>query len=210
MIRFRSRIWLLTIVFAVLILSGGKAFSSMIINGNFDTFVPSNGTGGGWTSLNIDSAGGWRSSGGNPGAQFIINDNGLSSRDPIISQSVSGFDIGTTYILSWDLALHVNFSGGGTGTSFGVFLDGSPLLLTEFLGSGWQGYGVRFDATNTSHVISFAAELDPRTPGVSKTTDVSYRIDNVNLQVVPIPAGLWLLGSGVIALIGFRKKFRKN
>jgi len=36
-----------------------------------------------------------------------------------------------------------------------------------------------------------------------------YQFDNVNAAPVPVPAAAWLLGSGLIGLIGARKKARK-
>nr|MBA2501941.1 hypothetical protein [Pyrinomonadaceae bacterium] len=62
----------------------------VIVNGDFSTFVPSNGAGGGWTSANIDGNGGWRSTNGNPGGNFIINQAGQVATDPTLSQLVSG------------------------------------------------------------------------------------------------------------------------
>ncbi len=66
----------------------------IVINGDFSTLVPSNGTGGGWTSANIDGNGGWRSTNGNPGGNFIINQAGQVATDPTLSQLVSGFTVG--------------------------------------------------------------------------------------------------------------------
>jgi hypothetical protein len=70
--------------------SHGVASANLITNGDFETFVPSNGTGGGWTSSNLDGAGGWRASGGNPDEHFVLNQAGQALTDPTISQTVGG------------------------------------------------------------------------------------------------------------------------
>ena len=36
-----------------------------------------------------------------------------------------------------------------------------------------------------------------------------YGLDDVSVNAVPIPGAIWLLGSGLIGLIGMRRKFRK-
>src|SRR5437867_2302686 len=63
---------------------------NLLTNGDFETSVPSNGGGGGWTSSHIDGSGGWRSPGGNPGGTFILNEPGDAATDPTIQQSASG------------------------------------------------------------------------------------------------------------------------
>lgn len=76
-----------------------------VVNGNFDTPVPSNGTGGGWTSANINFQGGHRTTVGNPGGNFIINQAGELATDPTLSQLVRGFTVGETYKLTGDYAV---------------------------------------------------------------------------------------------------------
>ena len=38
---------------------------------------------------------------------------------------------------------------------------------------------------------------------------LGYGLDDVSVNAVPIPGAIWLLGSGLIGLIGMRRKFRK-
>ena len=51
-----------------------SAQPNLVENGTFDTYVPSNNSGGGWISSTIDFNGGWKDTGGNPGAFFALND----------------------------------------------------------------------------------------------------------------------------------------
>ena len=46
----------------------------------------------------------------------------------------------------------------------------------------------------------------------ANSADETIWIDNIKLEgtAVPIPAAVWLLGSGIIGLIGFRRKFSKR
>ena len=52
--------------------------------------------------------------------------------------------------------------------------------------------------------------------GTSTTIDFGYSynaqwfdLDDVSVLAVPIPGAIWLLGSGLIGLIGIRRKFKK-
>src|SRR5689334_18448533 len=77
-------------LFTTLILLAPSASAQVLTNGSFDVEVPSNGTGGGWTSTIIDFQGGWRATGGNPGARFILNDSGQVATDPTLTQVITG------------------------------------------------------------------------------------------------------------------------
>lgn len=37
----------------------------------------------------------------------------------------------------------------------------------------------------------------------------AFAMDNLDVNIVPIPGAMWLLGSGIIGLVGLRKKFKK-
>lgn len=128
---------------------------------------------------------------GNPAGSILLNGCGESDSDPFASQTISGLVVGATYTIQVDVHLHVNYSGGGTGKSFGIFLNSepsTPLLLTEFLDSSWHTVTTTFVASSTSATIILAGELDARTPGgPGITTDVSYWVDNIS--VIP-PATL--------------------
>lgn len=158
--------------------------------------MPSNSTGGGWTSFSIDGAGGHRSTGGNPDHFFILNAAG-GFPDPTIEQSVGGFTVGATYSVLGDYrAVYVPQSGGTPG--FGVLLDGAPILQLGGDGTfNWRPFQIDFVATNTNHLLGFAAERN--------ATDFDYGVDNLRiLFVIPEPASIALAGVagiGICALV---------
>ena len=207
----RAMQWLAT--FAVAAFLVASAAQAAVINGTFDTSVPSNGTGGGWTSSNIDSQGGWRSTGGNPstGPFFILNDAG-GGTDPTILQLLTGLTPGATYHASGDFRVVHNAQATGLVQAFGVAIDG--LFLYESPGltdTNFHPFGFDFTAPGDGDAeLLLAAERNG--------TDVDFGIDNiavalvsappVNGGVVPEPGVLALLGAalGAFGLSRTRKK----
>jgi len=45
---------------------------------------------------------------------------------------------------------------------------------------------------------------------VNISPDQVIGLDNVNISTVPIPAAIWLLGSGLVGLVGVRRRMRKS
>ena len=105
-------------------------------------------------------------------------------------QTVSGFDIGTTYDVSW---FHANF-GHGFGfdgdNSIELLIDGAAMGGGPLLGlsTSWVVETVSFTATSTSHQIGFRLQ---------DSTKSYHSIDGIRLAEsstapVPLPAGLGL------------------
>jgi hypothetical protein len=189
----------LLLVSAVMALAAGPLHAQFITNGTLNVDASGWSLGGGCGDEQ------WDGSAGNPPGAIRLNACGEPDSDPTASQTVSGLTVGATYTIKADVRLHVSSSGGGTGRSFGIFLNsepGNPLLLTEFLDSGWHPVSVNFTAASTSATIILAGELDARTPGgPGSTTDVSYFIDNISVtQVVGVGAIPTLSGQALLAL----------
>jgi exosortase sorting signal-containing protein len=162
---------------AALLLCAAPAQAQFIKNGALNTNANGWSLGGGCG----DEV--WDGANGNPPGAIRLNACGESNSDPAAAQTISGLVVGATYTIQVDVQLHANASGGGTGKSFGIFLNSepsNPLLLTEFLDGNWHTVTTTFVATSASATIIFAGELDARTPGgPGSTTDVSYFIDNI-------------------------------
>ncbi len=206
---YRRRAVLVLWIALILFGSVTAAPASLITNGTFDTFVPSNGTDGGWTSVNIDGFGGHWTTGGNPDAMFILNESGQSATDPTISQTVSGLTVGAVYLIAGDYAnAWSDLSGGNiSDVSFGVLLDGVAILeLTGAQLNVFTAFSTTFTATSTSHTIGLAAERN--------NTDWDAKIDNIALTLqtsptgVPEPAAALLLSAGLILLAGALRRRR--
>jgi choice-of-anchor C domain-containing protein len=70
----------------------------------------------------------------------------------------------------------------------------------SFTNMGWLPETFLFTATGESTTLTFTS-LTPAQYGPA--------LDDISVNAVPIPAALWLLGSGLLGLIGLRRRFRK-
>jgi len=162
-----------------------------------------------WTNAHSDAA---------HGNYVRLNECGNATSNPTASQTVTGLTVGASYQVQWDMMLYENASGFGTGKSFGLFLGndttGQALLMTE-LGTlyAWQTFTASFVASSSTATLTFAGELDARTPGgPGRATDVAYGIDNVSLNVrntVPEPASLALVAVAGLGLGLSRRRSRQ-
>lgn len=172
------------------------AQANLVINGDFETSVPSYGPGGGWTSATIDGLGGWRSTGGNLGGYFILNSNGSSS-DPIVRQTVTGLIAGRTYLLSGDyVSIYGNSHPPDDTDSFLAMAGGAVVYQggpTAF--NNWQHFEVGFVATDSNMIIGFAGEANG--------SDNDFGVDNIVLEV-PSAGTLGLIGLGGLTI--FRRR----
>ena len=198
-----------------------SAQANLITNGTFDTqpngadWVLSNSCVGSyynymWTTFNAGSG---------HGSYIRLNECGNAGSNPTASQTVSGLTVGARYEVKWDLMLYETGSNFGTGKSFGLFLGsdatGQQLLLTELASLyAWQTFTASFIATSSTQTLTFAGELDARTPGgPGRTTDVAYGIDNVSLDQVrtlPEPASLALAALAVAGAFVARRSGRTS
>ncbi len=171
--------------------------SVSIINGDFSLEVPRSGTANGWTAQNNDSAGGWRSTGGNPDGYYRINWFG-NDTDPMLSQTITGLTPGAIYEVTGDYSEGIIPKNTGSTNAFGVAIDGT--FLFEVPGFGvreWKQFSVTFTAIDTDAVLKLQTERNG--------TDVDYYVDNIDISVIPEPAaaaGLF----GLVMLMAARRK----
>lgn len=195
-----------TLAAGLLLASAAGAEAAVIVNGDFDVTVPSNGTGGGWTSFNIDGAGGWRTA--TPAFVavndftnfFIINDAGQPGSDPTLQQTVTGLVIGETYRITGDYERAYPTFGNGTLASFGVEIVELGLLnaFGSPAGGGSAPWSIVFTASQTEHLLRLTAERNG--------DDSSYAVDNIAISQVPEPAAGGLLLLGLLGLWGARRR----
>jgi hypothetical protein len=184
-----------TFITLALVAAGvASASADFIVNGDFSLTVPSNGTGNGWTSFNVDGAGGWRSSGGNPGGMFILNDNGNTTTNPSIQQSISGLTVGVVYQISGDET--VGNASNGSNLDFGVEID-NHLWEYNIPTASWLHFSETFVASSTTATLLVTGE---------RHADNDPRIDNLSLVAVPEPASIILFGAGALAVLKRRRK----
>jgi len=129
-------------------------------------------------------------------------------RDVGVSQAVSGFIVGNTYTVTTQVANYFPITYGTRDTidfAIRVLLAGGPDIASassDSLGLGdsttlWTQFSNTFVADATTITFEFAAQL---------SSDRSFLIDNVVITAVPIPAAVWLFGSGLLGLVGISRR----
>lgn len=182
----------------VLAAISGFAFSPThalpsLINGDFSAVVPTNGTGGGWTTSNLDGSGGWLPTGGSFDAHFILNQAGQALTDPTLEQLIGGFVIGQQYTIVGQFESVFSGFGNPDAFSFGVEIVELAGSLVEYQRPDGVGtFSMSFVAAAEAHTL--------RLTGERNGDDSSYRVDNV--QIIPLPASVWLLATAMLAVFG--------
>ncbi|PIV30054.1 MAG: hypothetical protein COS35_08735, partial [Zetaproteobacteria bacterium CG02_land_8_20_14_3_00_50_9] len=145
--------------------------ANLLSNGTFDTSAT------GWSVTNVDSSGGYYVSGGNPGGMMVLNQAGQPSTDPTITQTVTGLIPGLTYRITGQYQSYAPGFGNPAALSFGVLVDGSPVLQLAKAANAaaWTPFSIDFVATGSTHQIAFAAERNG--------DDSSYAVDNLVMTV---------------------------
>ena len=163
----------------LMLLSGTVcAQQNLVINGTFDLEVPTGGTGGGWTALNLDSGGGWKLVGDNH--VFVLNSNGSVQSDPSISQTLTGLSIGSEYQIKGEYCNFYGFNwcGDAINPSFGVEIDDSIVLELPYNAQCPSPFEAFFITTATEQTIRFSAERNG--------LDCDYSIDNIEVILIDI------------------------
>jgi hypothetical protein len=121
-------------------------------------------------------------------------------------QTVSGFEVGKIYAISWYLG---NFGFNRSTTDGNIpFADPSGIRLlvdgasagssaAKTLGSDWLFQTLSFTAANTSHQIAFE--------GTSVETLAYISIDGLSIAEIPEPASMMVCALGLLAVAGIRR-----
>lgn len=87
------------------------------------------------------------------------------------------------------------------GTGIDVFADGFQVSPSPSIANTFAGQFFGFLSTSTFTDIMFAADGQS---GVQET----YLMDDLHYCPVPVPPAVWLFGSGLLGLVGLRRKLR--
>jgi len=206
----KTRLAVLVAVLTATVLAwGGSAGAYPIVNGSFEdgpavgsfvTLYSGDTSINGWVvaagSISIDYIGSyWTASDG------VRSIDLAGDTDGAIAQTLSTVP-GTTYRVNFDLAgnpdnsnkiKHLQVSAGGNVQDY--WFDATGYTRSNM---GWTEQVFFFTALDYSTTLQFAS-IGNNAWGPA--------LDNVRLSPVPLPAAVWLLGSGLIGLVGLRRRF---
>ena len=116
---------------------------------------------------------------------------------------------GTNGIIGGPLAITVNEYNypGGPGPSVWSHADINLSDGDSFTGSD-NGSFTAYDGDIIGIYLSTNTYIDDLAVLPPETTEGSNAYNSMELDVVPLPGAVWLLGSGLVGLLGLRRKFR--
>ena len=194
-------------------MSAGAAQANVFVNGGFETVDPSNSA----LAQNwLPAASGYTRVCGGAGngsdcaaqlmspitnaAIFLQNSNALGGdplvvgTNPILTFDAKGFE-GTSGVLNFALR-YLDNAGG-------ILSDSTPQNFGSLINSStWTGITYDLGAVPAGAVAAFL-EISQ---AIGPFDDGEVLIDNVDLSAVPVPAAVWLFGSGLLGLIGVARR----
>jgi len=103
------------------------------------------------------------------------------------------------------------YSGGNPVSGSGVLSDGK-ITGAEILAAQGGTSGDRFGVGSNVYVNLFFNYAEKFTSFEFQTSGVAFEIDNVvtGFTPVPVPAAVWLFGTGFLGLVGVRRNYKKR
>ncbi len=173
-----------------------SANAMIVSNGSFET-----GDFTGWVSTGINNIV-TTTEGSTDGIYAASFNGGNVAGSGILSQSITTV-IGNTYLLKLDYGVF----GAPKTQNLQVELIGASTLLNQTLSDEGNNpnifaeFSFGFIANSTSTTLSFT---DLTTSVESFGAD--FVIDNISVSAVPVPAAIWLFGSGLLGLAGVARR----
>lgn len=221
------------LLLSLLLCTGGAAQAAqVIVNGGFETGDLSGwsttglGTTGGCPSGNRDwNVSSSNSTGcsnvGSPPEGTYAAYNMFDGTGPLtytLSQSINIFDNISSANLGWTEATSWGFSGADRIFSIDLFDVTGTTLLTNLFSENFSGSGnnawnsMAIDITSDllayqgqSVMLGFSAIIP-----ATWTGPAGFGLDDISLDIqtsaVPVPAAVWLFGSGLVGFLGVREK----
>ena len=196
----------------ITLFAGAVQAANVAVNGGFET-----GNFTGWTQFNSGSGSTQTVDTGNSSeGTYFANLNNLQPGSASLIKNpnvgIGTVEANSAYTITFDARGGFGFaeffselSGGGTSKS--ELLGGAPLAVnadpdvwTPFLFSGTTGNDVSGGVT-----LQFTATTGA-TPGASSQMFYDNLVIDVATSAVPVPAAVWLFGSGLLGLVGVARR----